>query len=50
MFERILCPTRSVSIARLAGGWLDAGPDDDVPGGYLVTAYLPAAGRATVTA
>lgn len=36
--------------ARLAGGWLDAGPDDDVPGGYLVTAYLPAAGRATVTA
>ncbi|NUU07038.1 histidine kinase [Leifsonia sp. C5G2] len=36
--------------ARLAGGWLDAGPDDDIPGGYLVTAYLPAAGRAAVTA
>jgi signal transduction histidine kinase len=36
--------------ARLAGGWLDAGPDDDVPGGYLVTAYLPAAGRTAVTA
>lgn len=36
--------------ARMAGGWLDAGPDDDVPDGYLVTAYLPAAGRATVTA
>jgi len=31
--------------ARLAGGWLDAGPDDDVPGGYLVTAYIPAAQR-----
>ena len=29
--------------ARLAGGWLDAGADDDVPGGYLVTAYIPAA-------
>ncbi|MFP3466254.1 sensor histidine kinase [Leifsonia sp. SIMBA_070] len=36
--------------ARLAGGWLDAGPDDDVPGGYLVTAYIPAAGRTAVTA
>jgi signal transduction histidine kinase len=36
--------------ARLAGGWLDAGPDDDVPGAYLVTAYLPAAGRTAVTA
>ncbi|MGH1549399.1 sensor histidine kinase [Leifsonia poae] len=36
--------------ARLAGGWLDAGPDDDVPGGYLVTAYLPAAGRTAVSA
>lgn len=36
--------------ARLAGGWLDAGPDDDVPGGYLVTAYLPAAGRTAVPA
>lgn len=35
--------------ARLAGGWLDAGPDDDVPGGYLVTGYIPA-GRTTVTA
>jgi signal transduction histidine kinase len=31
--------------ARLAGGWLDAGPDDEVPGGYLVTAYIPAAGQ-----
>lgn len=32
--------------ARLAGGWLDAGEDDDAPGGggYLVTAFIPAAG------
>jgi signal transduction histidine kinase len=29
--------------ALLAGGWLHAGADDDVPGGYLVTAYIPAA-------
>lgn len=36
--------------ARLAGGWLDAGPDDDVPGGFLVTAYIPAAGRVEATA
>ncbi|CAM5283133.1 sensor histidine kinase [Leifsonia shinshuensis] len=36
--------------ARLAGGWLDAGEDDDVPGGFLVTAYLPAAGRTEATA
>lgn len=36
--------------ARLAGGWLDAGADDDVPGGYLVTAYIPAAQREGVTA
>lgn len=28
--------------ARLAGGWLEAGADDDTPGGYLVTGYLPA--------
>ncbi|MGN6427851.1 MAG: sensor histidine kinase [Leifsonia sp.] len=28
--------------ARLAGGWLDAGPDE-TDGGYLVTAYIPAA-------
>ncbi|WP_348788663.1 histidine kinase [Leifsonia sp. NPDC080035] len=28
--------------ARLAGGWLDAGPDE-AEGGYLVTAYIPAA-------
>jgi signal transduction histidine kinase len=27
--------------ARLAGGWLTAGPDDDTPGGYIVTAYIP---------
>jgi signal transduction histidine kinase len=27
--------------ARLAGGWLTAGPDDDTPGGYVVTAYIP---------
>ena len=36
--------------ARLAGGWLAAGPDDDVLGGFLVTAYIPAAGRAEATA
>jgi signal transduction histidine kinase len=36
--------------ARLAGGWLDAGPDDDVPGGYLVTAYIPAVELEGVTA
>lgn len=36
--------------ARLAGGWLDAGADDDVPGGYLVTAYIPARGHKDVTA
>lgn len=31
--------------ARLAGGWLDTGTDDDAPeGGYLVTAFIPAAG------
>lgn len=29
--------------ARLAGGWLETGPDDDAPGGYLVTAFIPAA-------
>lgn len=28
--------------ARLAGGWLEAGEDDDTPGGYLVTGYIPA--------
>jgi signal transduction histidine kinase len=28
--------------ARLAGGWLDAGPDDEA-GSYLVTAFIPAA-------
>ncbi len=27
--------------ARLAGGWLEAG-EDDTPGGYLVTGYIPA--------
>ena len=27
--------------ARLAGGWLEAG-EDDAPGGYLVTGYIPA--------
>lgn len=27
--------------ARLAGGWLTAGPDDDAPGGYVVTAFVP---------
>jgi signal transduction histidine kinase len=27
--------------ARLAGGWLTAGPDDDTPNGYIVTAYIP---------
>ncbi|WP_223691780.1 sensor histidine kinase [Leifsonia poae] len=27
--------------ARLAGGWLTAGPDDEDSTGYLVTAYLP---------
>ncbi len=27
--------------ARLAGGWLTAGPADDIPGGYIVTAYIP---------
>lgn len=31
--------------ARLAGGWLDAGEDDDNPGGFLVAAYIPAGGR-----
>lgn len=31
--------------ARLAGGWLDAGADDDIRGGFLVTAYIPSAGR-----
>ncbi|MDN4614887.1 histidine kinase [Leifsonia sp. F6_8S_P_1B] len=36
--------------ARLAGGWLDAGPDDDVPGGFLITAYLPAGTRQEVEA
>jgi signal transduction histidine kinase len=36
--------------ARLAGGWLDAGPDDDNPGGYLVTAYIPAGRPAEVNA
>lgn len=36
--------------ARLAGGWLDAGADDDVPGGYLVTAYIPAVQPEGVTA
>ncbi|WP_285113731.1 histidine kinase [Leifsonia sp. fls2-241-R2A-40a] len=36
--------------ARLAGGWLDAGADDDTPGGYLVTAYIPAATSRAVTA
>lgn len=36
--------------ARFAGGWLDAGVDEDQPGGYLVTAYIPAAGRNAVTA
>jgi len=36
--------------ARLAGGWLDAGADDDVPGGYLVTAYVPAAPARAVRA
>lgn len=30
--------------ARLAGGWLTAGPDDDTPGGYIVTAYIPTDG------
>jgi signal transduction histidine kinase len=29
--------------ARLAGGWLEAGPDDDTEGGFLVTAFIPAA-------
>lgn len=29
--------------ARLAGGWLTADVDDDTPGGYLVTAFLPTA-------
>ncbi|MFJ8896198.1 sensor histidine kinase [Leifsonia sp. NPDC102414] len=29
--------------ARLAGGWLTAGVDDDVPGGYVVTAFIPTA-------
>jgi signal transduction histidine kinase len=36
--------------ARFAGGWLDAGEDEDQPGGYLVTAYIPATGRNAVTA
>ena len=36
--------------ARFAGGWLDAGVDEDQPGGYLVTAYIPATGRNAVTA
>lgn len=36
--------------ARLAGGWLDAGPDDDVPGGFLVTAYIPAGAQREVEA
>ena len=27
--------------AHLAGGWLDAGADDDVVGGFLVTGYIP---------
>ncbi|TAM70568.1 MAG: hypothetical protein EPN48_04085 [Microbacteriaceae bacterium] len=27
--------------ARLAGGWLTAGVDEDVPGGWLVTAFVP---------
>ncbi|MGO4536679.1 sensor histidine kinase [Leifsonia sp. 2MCAF36] len=35
--------------ARLAGGWLDAGADDDVSGGFLVAAYIPANGRSEVT-
>lgn len=29
--------------ARLAGGWLTADVDDDTPGGYLVTAFVPTA-------
>ncbi|GAA0437862.1 sensor histidine kinase [Leifsonia naganoensis] len=29
--------------ARLAGGWLDAGPDEEEGGGFLVTAFIPAA-------
>lgn len=29
--------------ARLAGGWLTADMDDDTPGGYLVTAFVPTA-------
>jgi hypothetical protein len=27
--------------ARLAGGWLTAGPDDE-PNAYIVTAFIPA--------
>lgn len=33
--------------ARLAGGWLTAGADEDVRGGWLVTAFVPT-GAATV--
>ncbi|WP_051973686.1 histidine kinase [Cryobacterium sp. MLB-32] len=29
--------------ARLAGGWLTADVDDEAPGGYLVTAFVPTA-------
>ncbi|HYI32048.1 MAG TPA: histidine kinase [Glaciibacter sp.] len=29
--------------ARLAGGWLTADVDDETPGGYLVTAFVPTA-------
>ncbi|HWU46794.1 MAG TPA: histidine kinase [Humibacter sp.] len=29
--------------ARLAGGWLTADVDEDTPGGYLVTAFVPTA-------
>ncbi len=29
--------------ARLAGGWLTAGEDDEVPGGYVVAAFIPTA-------
>jgi hypothetical protein len=29
--------------ARLAGGWLTADVDDETPGGYLVTTFVPTA-------
>ncbi|WP_341953672.1 histidine kinase [Salinibacterium sp. TMP30] len=35
--------------ARLAGGWLTAGSEADIPGGYLVTAFVPTAWSPTPT-